>query len=172
VTDAPGKNVWAKENDTMTTQNEVHQAATGTSNLPSARDLKEAMQEKERARAAEELKQQLAAKLEKKHQQEIFLQEKLNSEIISTLMTRILNAAERGESSILLGQFPSEWCTDGGRKINEPEPDWPDTLQGIAKEIYLFWERELKPKGYHLKVDIINFPGGKPGDVGAYLSWE
>ena len=87
-------------------------------------------------------------------------------------MTRVRTAAESGATESMIGQFPSDWCTDGGRRINVPEQDWPDTLQGIAREFYEFWERELKPKGFGLRAQIISFPDGKPGDVGAFLSWD
>ena len=51
-------------------------------------------------------------------------------------------------------------------------PGWPDTLQGFAREFYEFWERELKPKGFGLRAEIVSFPGGLPGDVGAFLTWR
>jgi hypothetical protein len=73
----------------------------------------------------------------------------------------------------MLGEFPSAWCTDGGRRINnQPDPSWPDTLQGFAREFYEFWERELKTKGYGLRAEIVSFPDGRPGDVGAFLTWK
>jgi CBS domain-containing protein len=80
-------------------------------------------------------------------------------------------AAERGEREFMLLRFPSDLCSDGGRAINAPLPDWPRTLRGEAAEIYLRWERDLKPRGFHLKARILDFPGGKPGDVGLFLVW-
>ena len=67
--------------------------------------------------------------------------------------------------------FPSDLCTDGGRAINNSDPDWPDTLQGKAKEMYDTFKARIQPQGYKLKAMIINFPGGVPGDVGFFLNW-
>jgi hypothetical protein len=108
---------------------------------------------------------------EKKHQQDAFLTRKVTPGYINTLMLRIRSAVETGAHEIMVGQFPSDWCTDGGRAINAAEDGWPVTLQGMAWEFYEFVERDLKPRGFHLHVKIINFPGGMLGDVGAFLSW-
>ena len=63
-------------------------------------------------------------------------------------------------------------CTDQGRSINQQEVGWETTLTGIPKEIYEFWKRRLRDLGYKLKVQIIDFPGGMPGDVGMTLTWK
>ncbi len=81
------------------------------------------------------------------------------------------DAAARGETEFLLLRFPSQLCSDGGRAINAPDPDWPATLQGEAAEMYLRWERELRPRGFHLIARVIDFPDGVPGDIGLYLVW-
>ena len=80
-------------------------------------------------------------------------------------------AAEHGAKEFMLLRFPRELCSDGGRAINAPEADWPRTLRGEAAEIYLRWERELKPQGFHLAARVIEFPGGFPGDIGLFLVW-
>ena len=67
--------------------------------------------------------------------------------------------------------FPNALCTDHGRAINQQEPGWEKTLTGLPKEMYEFWDRKLRPLGYKLKVQIIDFPGGMPGDVGITLKW-
>lgn len=81
-------------------------------------------------------------------------------------------AAARGEKELLLLRFPADLCTDRGRAINAPQPDWPQTLRGEAAEIYLRWERDLKPGGFHLAARVLDFPGGFPGDIGLFLTWE
>ena len=80
-------------------------------------------------------------------------------------------AAERGEREILVLQFPHELCSDGGRAINVAEPDWPSTLRGEAAETYLRFERDLKPRGFHLIAKVMSFPGGYIGDIGLFLHW-
>jgi CBS domain-containing protein len=80
--------------------------------------------------------------------------------------------AERGEKEYLLLRFPSDLCSDGGRAVNAPLPDWPASLRGEAAEMYLRWERDLKPRGFHLVARVLDFPGGKPGDIGLFLVWS
>ena len=41
----------------------------------------------------------------------------------------------------------------------------------IPKEIYEFWDRQLRERGYHIKYEIIGRAGGLRGDVGVFLSW-
>jgi hypothetical protein len=55
------------------------------------------------------------------------------------------------------------------RAVNAPQPDWPKTLRGEAAELYLRWERDLKPHGFGLAARVLDFPGGMPGDVGLFL---
>jgi len=83
----------------------------------------------------------------------------------------IKDAAEQGKHEVLVLRFPSTFCKDGGRCINNFEPDWPKTLSGIAKKAFDYYVKELQPLGYTLRAEIMNFPGGMPGDVGLYLKW-
>ena len=69
-------------------------------------------------------------------------------------------------------RFPNQLCTDKGRAINQQEPGWEKTLTGSPKEIYQLWEKYFRPRGYKLKVQIVDFPDGMPGDVGMTLSWH
>ena len=80
-------------------------------------------------------------------------------------------AAERGQTEYLLLRFPHELCSDGGRAVNAPDPEWPRTLRGEAAEMYLRWERELRPRGFHLAARVVDFPFGMPGDIGLFLVW-
>jgi hypothetical protein len=45
-------------------------------------------------------------------------------------------------------------------------------LRGVPAELYLRWERELKPDGFRLAARVLEFPGGKPGDFGLFLVWS
>ena len=80
-------------------------------------------------------------------------------------------AAENGQTEFLLLRFPNQLCLDGGRAINVAEADWAATLRGEAAEIYLRWERDLKHSGFKLSARVLEFPGGKPGDIGLHLAW-
>ncbi len=81
-------------------------------------------------------------------------------------------AAEHGGKEFMLLRFPSQLCSDGGRAVNVGEAGWPATLRGEAAEIYLRWERDLKPQGFHLVARVLDFPGGMPGDIGLFLVWR
>jgi CBS domain-containing protein len=75
-------------------------------------------------------------------------------------------AAEHGGKELMLLRFPSQLCSDGGRAVNVGEANWPATLRGEAAEVYLRWERDLKPQGFPLAARVLDFPGGMPGDIG------
>ncbi len=81
-------------------------------------------------------------------------------------------AAESGQKETMLLRFPCQLCIDGGRAINVAEQDWPATLRGRSAEIYLRWERDLKPRGFLLSARVLDFPDGKPGDMGLFLVWS
>ena len=61
----------------------------------------------------------------------------------------------------------TEVCTDHGRAINQREPGWEKTLTGLPQ----LWYDYLRPRGYKIKFEIIDWPGGLPGDVGVTLVW-
>jgi len=83
----------------------------------------------------------------------------------------INRAVENGQTSVQVFRFPHAVCTDNGRAINQAEPGWENTLVGEPKQLYEFWQRQLKTKGYRLRFEIIDYPNGMPGDVGITLSW-
>jgi hypothetical protein len=83
----------------------------------------------------------------------------------------INRAVENGQTSVQVFRFPHALCTDNGRAINQGEPGWEKTLVGEPKQLYEFWQRQLKAKGYHLRFEIIDYPNGMPGDIGITLSW-
>ena len=63
-------------------------------------------------------------------------------------------------------------CSDRGRRINNAEPDWPQTLEGRPKLAYEFWNEHLKPLGLGLRAQVVDYPGGMPGDIGFILTWN
>ena len=94
-----------------------------------------------------------------------------DDEIIEKASLVVNRAVENGLTSVQVFRFPHTLCTDNGRAINQAEPGWESTLTGIPREIYEFWKRQLQPRGYHIRYEIIDYPGGMPGDVGVTLSW-
>ncbi len=87
------------------------------------------------------------------------------------MLHRAREAAEAGQAECMVLRFPSQLCIDDGRAINTAEADWPTTLRGEAAEIYLRWERNLKLGGFELSARVLEFPDGKPGDIGLFLAW-
>jgi hypothetical protein len=68
-------------------------------------------------------------------------------------------------------RFPNQLCSDKGRAIIQQEPGWESTLTGAPKEIYLLWQKYFRPRGYKLKVQVVDYPDGLPGDISMTLSW-
>jgi len=87
------------------------------------------------------------------------------------LLRKARDAAKHGQKEFLVLRFPSQLCSDGGRCINVSDPNWPTTLRGEATEIYMRWKRDLKPHGFGLAAQILEFPDGIPGDAGLFLIW-
>jgi hypothetical protein len=84
----------------------------------------------------------------------------------------IQRAVSNGLTEVFVGRFPNRLCTDQGRAINQAEVGWEKTLTGLPKELYEFWEKHLKARGYKLRVQIVDFPDGMPGDIGLTLGWH
>jgi hypothetical protein len=95
----------------------------------------------------------------------------IRPDAMDRINTALRNAVSQGQSELLVLQFPSDWCTDGGRGINNDDPNWTDTLDGFAKRAYSHFVAHMQPLGYKLRARIIDYPGGKPGDVGLFVSW-
>jgi CBS domain-containing protein len=147
-------------------------AAAGPGNealsAPSFRHLVAGFKEGQ-ARQREEARR--AAAVERKQRMQALLDQHISNESWRTLLAHAHQAAERGQTEFLLLRFPSQLCSDGGRSINVGERGWPKSLRGEAAEIYLWWEQDLKPQGFHLAARVLDFPGGMPGDVGLFLTW-
>jgi hypothetical protein len=134
-------------------------------------ELRRIAEEKEMAQLHEALEKKRKADGERHHLRDAFMAEEFPPDVFERASRMVKGAAERGEREVLAIRFPSEYCTDGGRAINNLEPNWPETLTGFAKRAYEFWQKELEPKGYKLRTQIMDFPGGMPGDVGIFLRW-
>ena len=100
-----------------------------------------------------------------------FLHKHVGEAEIAMVRRLVMNAVKDGKMEAMVYSFPSALCTDSGRAINNNAPDWPETLQGKAREFFDRYEQFGKPQGYRLKAMVINFPGGVPGDIGFFLNW-
>jgi hypothetical protein len=142
--------------------------------LLSAKDLqaKIALAEGEKASAA--AKAHAAAEAEKQALiDRISKPSGLTDDQIIEKASHIVNrAVENGLTSVQVFRFPNHLCTDNGRAIDQAEDGWERTLTGIPKELWAFYERQLKPRGYRMRYHIVDYPGGMRGDVGVVLSWD
>jgi hypothetical protein len=144
-----------------------------TSVVPSAKDVMQKIALAESEKASEEVRKRAREEAEKKA-----LIERLSKpsglsdeEVMKKAAAIIERAAKNGLTEVEVYRFPNALCNDHGRAINQQEPGWEATLTGIPKEIYEFWYRRLRPLGYKLRVQIVDFSGGVPGDVGMTLKW-
>jgi CBS domain-containing protein len=139
--------------------------------VASAAELKRLVAEHERRKA--ELKTDAARQTRGKRDEAIkhLLHAKYSDAEMTHLIGNALEAARRGESGCVALTFPAALCTDGGRTINLPSPDWPASLRGKAADFFFRWERELKPLGYALAARISSFPDGFPGEAELSLVW-
>jgi hypothetical protein len=134
-------------------------------------ELRRIADDKEMEKARELLDKKRKMEEERDHFRDAFMAQDIHPDVFERVSRIVKSAAERGEREVLALRFPSEYCTDGGRAINSFEPDWPNTLTGFAKRAYEFWQKELEPRGYKARAQILDFPGGMPGDVGIFLCW-
>ena len=143
-------------------------------NMLSAKELMAKIAKVEGEKASKAMKAHEAAEAEKQA-----LLDRLSrpsglsdDEVMEKAAIIVNRAVENGMTSVQVFRFPNHVCTDNGRAINQAEEGWEQTLTGVPKEIYEFWQRQLKPRGYHIRYEIIDYPGGMPGDVGIFLSWR
>ena len=134
-------------------------------------DLRQITEDKEMAELRQALEHKKKVEAEQKDVYQAFLNQHVHPEAKARVTAAVRRAAERGEKELQVMQFSSEFCTDSGRSINNFEPDWPETLTGFAKEAYEAWDLNLRPLGYKLRAQILNYPNGMPGDVGMILYW-
>ena len=142
--------------------------------LPTAKEIQKQAALKEAEKADADLRRLAAAEAEKRA-----LIDKLSKpsglsedEKVSLAATVIQRAMRNGLTEVQVYRFPNSLCTDRGRAINQMEAGWESTLTGIAKEIYQLWADYLRPRGYRIRYQVIDFPGGVPGDIGITLSWK
>ena len=141
--------------------------------LPSANDFMKKLALAEAEEATKQARQLAEAEAEKKALLDQFTKPSglSDEEAIQRAIKIIERAVSNGRTEVQVHRFPNQLCTDRGRAINQQEPGWENTLTGVPKEIYELWAKYFRERGYKLKVEIVDFPGGMPGDVGLTLKW-
>jgi hypothetical protein len=141
--------------------------------IPTAKEIQKQASIKEAEKAEERLRLTAAAEAEKRTLIEKLsrpsgLSEEQKVKLASSVIQR---AVRNGLSEVQVYRFPNYLCTDRGRAINQQEPGWEKTLTGIPLEIFQLWSDYLKPRGYRIKYQIVDFPGGVPGDISIVIVW-
>ena len=141
--------------------------------LPSAKDIMKEIALREAEKASAAMRELSAAEAEKKALLERFSKPSgvSDDDRLARAAAIVKRAADNGQTEVLVIRFPNELCIDHGRAINQQEPGWEKTLTGLPKELFEFFEEHMKPRGYKLRAQIVEFPGGVPGDVGITLAW-
>ena len=139
----------------------------------SAADLRRRMSEREAAKAAEEMRHMKEQEEKQKAVMEEFRKPPARTpdQLMELVMQLVSRAAERGQSQVQIYRFPNSLCSDGGRRINNSLPEWEQTLEGRPKAGYEFWRDHLRPLGLGLGAEVLEYPGGMPGDIGFFLTW-
>jgi len=155
----------------------AHRAMATTNELTSLVPNAKSVMEKIALAEAEEASKEVRRRSQEEEEQKALIDRLTqpsglsDEEVMKKAAAIIERAAKNRLTEVQVYRFPNALCTDHGRAINQQEPGWEKTLTGIPKEIYEFWNRCLRPLGYRLKVQIIDFPNGVPGDVGMTLKW-
>jgi hypothetical protein len=154
------------------TENRNTTPTTGAG-IPSAADLRRRMAEREAAKAAEEMRQMKEQEEKQKAVMAEFYRppDRTPEQLLQLVMQLVNRAAERGQSEVQVYRFPNGLCSDHGRRINNSQPGWEETLEGRPKLGYEFWHDHLRPLGFGLKAEVLEYPGGMPGDIGFILTW-
>jgi len=142
--------------------------------IPNAKEIQKQAALKDAQKADEYAKRLAAAEAEKRAltdrlSQPSGLSEEEKVKLASTVIQR---AVRNGLPEVQVYRFPNSLCTDHGRAINQMEKGWEKTLVGIPKEIYQLWSDYLQPRGYRIRYQIVDFPGGVPGDISITISWD
>lgn len=136
-----------------------------------AADMRRRMAELELAKIEEAEAQRKRLQEEHTAQVKAFLEGHIEQADVEHLRARAAAAIQNGHSEVEVLRFPAELLADKGRAINNFEDGWPETLRGKAAGFYRLYKARAEPLGYKLHARVLNYPGGKPGDVGLYLSW-
>ena len=62
------------------------------------------------------------------------MQEDIPPNVTELVNASVRRVAEQNRNELTAMSFPSEWCSDRGRAINNGDPGWPSSLQGRAKK--------------------------------------
>jgi hypothetical protein len=134
-------------------------------------DLNQISSDAEMAKMDEERQYKKKKELQEQELHAAFLSRDIHPEVFDRINNAVRIAAKNGKQRLQVVTFPCSFCSDGGRRINIGDPEWPSTLEGFAKRAYDFFVKELRPLGYKVSAEIISYPGGMPGEAALILKW-
>jgi hypothetical protein len=134
-------------------------------------DLNQLSSDAEMAKMNEERQYKKKKEQQQLELREAFMSREVQREAIDRINHAVSVAAKNGQHQLQVVTFPCKFCSDGGRRINIADPEWPSTLEGFAKRAYDFYLKELRPLGYKLHAEIVSYPGGMPGEAALILKW-
>ena len=135
------------------------------------KDLKRIADEKETAKLQEVLAHRKKEEEEEKRARQDFMEREIRADGIERFNGWVRRAAEQGRSEIEILRFPSQYCTDRGRAINNLEERWAESLTGAARRVHDAYVQHLQAQGYKIRAQILNYPDGELGEVGIYIGW-
>ncbi len=132
--------------------------------LPTAKDLMKQIAQKEAEKASEYMRHEAAGQAEKKA-----LIERL-SKPSGVSDEEALRRVMRSYSGPLQTEYgssgtsvPQQSLYRWWSRYQQLGAGWENTLTGLAKEMYRFWEKHLRAKGYRLRCQIVDFSQGDAG---------
>ncbi len=143
----------------------------GDNKLVTPGELKKLSEESLLRKVQEQFERAKKVEQEQQGLREAFMTREIHPQVMERVNAAVRRAAEQGLHEIEVLKFPASYCNDKGRRINNSEPDWPDSLEGFAKRAYEFYVKELQPLGFKVRAQVLSFPEGRLGDIGFYLSW-
>ena len=137
----------------------------------SAKELRAQMADVGLEEAKKALARHEQAKKEAAEFKDYFMSSDVTVDDRQRIRATVMRLAERGQTEMCVLTFPSDFCRDGGRAVNNFDADWPKTLTGRAAKLHALWEENAKPLGYKLEARVLNYPKGIIGDIGLFVLW-
>ena len=130
------------------------------------------MAEKELEEAKKAQEKHARAEKEADEFRDYFMTSEVTDDDRQRIAAKIEQLASHGQTEMCVLTFPSDYCSDGGRAVNNFVPDWKNSLTGRAAKIYDLWEQVGKPLGFRLEARVLNYrEGGTIGDIGLFVKW-
>ena len=101
--------------------------------LLSPKDLNMISSDAEVAKMDEERRLKAGKEKQQAELREAFMSRTIHPEAIDRINNAVRIAAEQGFHQVQVLTFPSSFCSDGGRRINIADPEWPTTLTGLRE---------------------------------------